>query len=1509
MVNTRANGIGNGAGRGRGHGTVAGGNRNVGRGRGRGRDGDAGSVTPSLGSIADTASVQDMQAELAANRAEMQRMRDALRAAGIGQDDTDPTDRASEEDTDSRSVVEPRFRQARVEPVGMRYKDFVSCQPPSFAGGDDPVACKRWVTKMEQVFDSGNFPADQLVYFAVRKLEGEALDWWNAMNQHNPYGNRERMTWDRFVERLYDRFCSRGAVRRFEKDFLNLEKGNSSVAQYNSSFMEKLSFARHHFRDEESLIDRYAEGLPFIYRGMVRNKFTINAAMEEARKIEYDLGTRSAAGTGGEKRKSDGSSSSQKKNKRFSSDDKGKGKSTGPGISCNGCGKLGHVVKDCRSKDVVCFKCGEKGHYAGTCTKPRAAAVGAPAGNKPAARAGGKAFVMNAEEAIRDDEVIFGTFAINSLSASVLFDSGANRSFVSLAFSSRLGVPSSLLDTPLEIEVAVGKSVLVRDKLDGCSIVIEGSVFPISLIPIDIVSFDVVVGMDWMARVSAEIVCAKKLVRIPLESGGFAFAHGERSGGSMQMISQMKARKCLEKGCVAFLAYAMPTPKEDLKLGDIEVVREFEDVFPADLPGLPPARGIEFQIELVPGAKPIAKAPYRLAPSEMKEMMSQVQELLSKGFIRPSSSPWGAPVLFVKKKDGSMRMCIDYRELNKVTVKNKYPLPRIDDLFDQLQGATYFSKIDLRSGYHQVQVREKDIPKTAFRTRYGHYEFMVMPFGLTNAPAIFMDLMNRVCSQFLDRSVIVFIDDVLIYSKSEEDHRRHLREVLETLRVEKLYAKFSKCEFWLREIQFLGHLIGESGIKVDPAKIEAIKAWEAPKSPTEIRSFLGLAGYYRRFIKDFSRIAVPMTKLLKKTEPFVWTDDQERAFQILKECLCTAPILALPEGNEDFAVYCDASLSGLGCVLMQRGKVIAYASRQLRPAEENYPTHDLELAAVVLALKLWRHYLYGTKCTIYTDHRSLQHIQNQKELNMRQRRWVELLVDYDVEISYHPGKANVVADALSRKEPRPSYRLKCMSLVVVPTFLNDVRSAQIEGLKEENVQSEELHKYHLGFSVDHRGLQLYKVRIWIPKFGDVRRILLEDTHRSRYSIHPGCTKMYRDLKVRYWWPKMKIDIADFVAKCLTCSQVKAQHQKPFGELQQLRVPDWKWDDITMDFVTKLPRTPKGNDMIWVIVDRLTKSARFLATKETERLSKLAELYIREIVSRFGIPKSIVSDRDSRFASKFWNRLQQELGTRVHLSIAYHPQTDGQSERTIQTLEDMLRACVIDFGGSWDSHLPLVEFAYNNSYHDSIKDIPYALLYGRPCRTPTCWLEAGEKQFTGPELVQQTAERIEVARDSLRAARERQKKYSDKKHKPKTFEVGELVMLKVSPWKGIIRFGKRGKLGPRFIGPLRILARVGDQAYRLELPAKLEGIHNVFHVCYLRKCLADDPNSLPVEDIRIVDGKRLFEEPVEILEREVKQLRKKRIKRVKVLWKNRHGAEETWELEDEMRTRYPHLFDL
>ena len=622
---------------------------------------------------------------------------------------------------------------------------------------------------------------------------------------------------------------------------------------------------------------------------------------------------------------------------------------------------------------------------------------------------------MTSQEALATPDVVTGTLSIFGDNACVLIDPGATHSFISREYVTRVEETPVPLGCGLEIATPTGESLWPSQMLKGSLFSIEDQDMEADLIVIDLKGLDVILGMDWLASNYASMDSFRKEVILRRPGLLVVIFYGERRRAPSGLISAISARWLLQKGCKGYLAHIVDTRSDEVRLENVPVVREFLDVFPDDLPGLPPERETDIPIDLVPSTAPISLPPYRMAPAELKELKAWLQELVDGGFIRPSISPWGAPVLFVKKKDGTWRLCVDYKQLNKVTIHNKYPLPRIDDLFDQLQGAKVFSKIDLRSGYHQLRIRESDVPKTAFRTRYGHYEFLVMSFELTNAPAAFMDLMNRVFRPYLDRFVIVFIDDILVYSRSELEHERHLGLVLQMLRLHQLYAKFNKCEFWLNRVGFLGHVVSADGIYVDPHKVEAVANWEQPTTVTELQSFLGLAGYYRRFIEEFSKIAGPLHGLTRKGVRFEWTERCEGSFQTLKKRLTSAHVLTLPEGNKGFEVYSDASYQGLSCVLMQHKRVVAYASRQLKKHELNYPTHDLELAAVIFALKTWRHYLYGATCQIFTDHKSLKYLFTQKELNLRQRRWMELLKNYDCTIDYHSGKVNVVADALSRK--------------------------------------------------------------------------------------------------------------------------------------------------------------------------------------------------------------------------------------------------------------------------------------------------------------------------------------------------------------------------------------------------------------------------------------------------------------------------------------------------------------
>nr|GEY26720.1 putative reverse transcriptase domain-containing protein [Tanacetum cinerariifolium] len=912
----------------------------------------------------------------------------------------------------------------------------------------------------------------------VVELTQCALMWWNSYITTVGPDAAYAMTWVDMKKKMIDKYCPRGEMKKLESELWNLRVKSNDVGSYNQRFQELALLCIRMFLEEADKIERYVGGLPdVIHESVVASRpKTMQEAIEMANELINKRNNSWAERQADNKRKVNDTFRRIKAN----SNNRTRGKISA-GLTLQDLVKRNHNegLNLCALSATITTMVhrgngmGQKptcyGHFRKDCPKFKNNNRGTQGEN---ATAPAKVYAVGRAGTNPYSNVVTGTFLINNRYASIPFDTCADRSFVSTTFSSQIAITPTTLDCYYDVELADGRIIGLNSILRGCTLNFLNHPFNIDLMPIELGSFDAIIGMDWLAKYHAVIVCAEKIVRIPW-GNEILIVHGDGSNRGnetrLNIISCAKTQRYIKGGCHVFLAHITTKETED--------------------------------------------------KSEKK---------------------------------------------------------RLED---------------------------------------------VMPFGLTNALAVFMDLMNRVCKPYVDKFVIVFIDDILIYSKDEKEHEERLMVILELLKKEELYAKFSKCEFWI------------------------------PKK------------------------------------------------------LCCAPILALPEGSEDIVVYCDASHKGLGTVLTQRENVISYASRQLKIHEKNYTTHDLELGSVVFALKIWRHYLYGTKCTVFTDHKSLQHILDQKELNMRQRRWS-----------------------------------------------------------------------------------------WLPCYGDLRTVIMHESHKSKYSIHSGSDKMYQDMKRLYWWPNMKADIATYVSKCLTCAKAKAEHQRPSGLLRSL---------------------------------------------------------------------------------------QKALGTSLDMSTAYHLETDGQSERTIQTLGDMLRACAIDFGKGWVNHLSLVEFSYNNSYHASIKAAPFETLFGQKCRSPICWTEVGEAQLLGPELIQETTEKIIQIKQIMQAACDRQKIYADLKRKPMEFKIRDRVMLKVSPWKGAVRFGKQGKLNPKYVGSFKVLDKVRTITYKLELLQELSRVHNTFHVSNLKKCHADEPLAVPLDGLHVDDKLHFMEEPVEIVDREVKRLKRSRVPLVKV----------------------------
>jgi hypothetical protein len=1029
--------------------------------------------------------------------------------------------------------------------------------------------------------------------------------------------------------------------------------------------------------------------------------------------------------------------------------------------------------------------------------------------------------------------------------------------------------------------------------LDSHDFVVDLFVLPLS-------GADVVLGVQWLKslgpvltdydKLTLQFIKGNKIIQI----AGVPNASPEYA--SLHQLRRLIATNSVDTFChLELVSSSTELESPPSYTGVIhDLLKHFEILFTSPT-RLPPSRDINHHIPLLQGSDPINVRPYRYPQFQKQEIERQIKEMLQQGVIRPSSSDFSSPVLLVRKKDGTWRFCVDYRALNTITVKDRFPIPAIDELLDELYGTNWFSKLDLRSGYHQIRMHPSDIHKTAFRTHLGHYEFLVMPFGLCNAPSSFQATMTLIFEPYLRKFVIVFFDDILVYSKTMKDHLRHLKLVFECLIQHKFYLKQSKCTIAQKSIEYLGHVVSAAGVGPDPEKIAAMTKWPTPKTIKQLRGFLGLTGFYRKFVQHYATIAQPLTALLKK-DAFVWSSEADQAFHALKDAMTKAPVLTLPNFDEDFVIETDASGIGMGAVLIQRGHPIAYFSQKFCPKLLNSSTYVRELCAITAAVKKWRTYLLGRKFTIYTDQRSLRELMTQVIQTPEQQFYLSKLLGYSYEILYKPGGQNRVADALSRMHDTEAV---CLSITIPQwEFLEQLKlDHSVQQMVQQIKDNPTAHPH---YKVQH-DLLFFNNKLFIPDSSPFKKLLLEEFHSTLTAGHGGIDKTFGRLKENVYWVGMKQDVINFVNACLVCQQTKTPTHLPYGPLQPLHIPNEVWEDISMDFIVGLPSF-QGYTTIFVVVDRLSKAAHFGTLTTNFTASKVADLFAHMVCKLHGMPRSIVSDRDPIFLSHFWQDLFKLCGTKLRMSTAYHPQSDGQTEIVNKALQQYLRCFVHDQPRTWGKFLHWAEWNYNTSIHSSTGITPFQAVYGKPPPSLPQYLAGASKiEAVDTELLTRDVILAKL-RAKLLKAQQTMKFYADKRRAPHPFKVGDLVFVKLRPYRqASLGTQRTHKLSKRFYGPFEILKAVGPFAFELKLPPSSR-IHPVFHVSQLKPCHtpADMPLNLPPE----AQDNCPVVRPSCILD--WKDNEDETDPQLLVQWDGLYPEDATWEPLNELQQTYPNL---
>ncbi|KAI3709992.1 hypothetical protein L2E82_39765 [Cichorium intybus] len=1323
---------------------------------------------------------------------------------------------------------------------------------PEFHGNLQAEEFLDWLATTEEILEFRGVPDERRVSLIATRLRGRATAWWQQLKlTRHRMGKDKINSWEKMKKYLRATFLPYNYPRMMYQRLQNLKQGLRTVDEYTTEFYQLL--ARNEIQEnEDQLVARYVGGLKLQIQEVVNmfDPVCISAAHQRALIVE-----KQARRTG----------TNQFVNPF--------GKVGSPAIGGNT--SRAHTTlekrttiptynKEANTSNLKCFSCGEHGHRQADCKKGGKRVMfadedGVDAGNENSPEYDETDYE---EEIVEGDEglslvvrricltprapeedwlrnnIFQSTCTILGKVCRLVIDSGSCENIVSEEAVQKLNIRTERHPKPYKLawlkrggEVTILKRALIpfsigakyRDEV-WCDVVTMDACHLLLGRPWQ---FDRKVTHDGRANSYSFVFEGVKLVLVPNKPT-------ERSTTTTtnpSLLSMAQFSNELKESDVVYVLIGKEVDQPYLVPDSVKaLLDEFHDVFPKELPSeLPPLRDIQHHIDLEPGAALPHRPHYRMSPREHEELRRQVEELLSKGHIRESMSPVAVPALLTPKKDGTWRMCVDSRAINKITVRYRFPIPRLDDLLDQISGANMFTRLDLKSGYYQIRMRPGDEWKSAFKTREGLYEWLVMPFGLSNAPSTFMRVMNQLLRPFIGKFVVVYFDDILIYSGDPDTHLQHVREVLTVLRHEKFFAAINKCVFMTTKVLFLGYVISGDGLQVDDTKVEAIRLWPRPKSITEVRSFHGLASFYRRFIPHFSGIMSPITDCMKHTT-FTWTSEAEKAFVLIKEKLTTAPILVLPDFSQPFELHTDASKTGIGAVLSQNGKPVAFYSEKVSGPRLNYSTYEVEFYAVVQAVRYWRHYLFHREFILYTDHDSLRHLHRQDKISARHARWVSFLEGFTFVVKHKAGISNRVADALSRRT-----NMLVTMRVEVPGF-----DSFSELFATDPYFSTIIADVQAGKRTDfllHNGFLFRGKQLCVPECS-LRLKIIQELHGEG---HVGRDRTVQLVQESYFWPGMRSEIEKFVQRCRICQMSKGTATNA-GLYTPLPVPTKPWVDISMDFVVGLPRTQRGNDSIFVVVDRFSKMAHFIPCKKTTDAVNVAQLFFRDIYRLHGLPTSIVSDRDTRFLSHFWRTLWKMVNTKLNFSSAYHPQTDGQTEVVNRSLGNLLRCLVGDHPKAWDNKLSQAEFAHNHATNRSTGFSPFQVVYSTQPRGPLDLLpfpSTAKDDGRAVTFVEGLFDTHKAVFDNLTAANAKYKFHADKRRRHVEFEVGDFVWAILT--KDRFSTGDYNKLKSKKIGPVEILEKINPNAYRLKLPSHVRtaDVFNVKHLIPFHDDSSDD----------------------------------------------------------------------